>query len=133
MAIQTGVSVERFLANERAAVIDGEKVPFEFCIFTGPSPALARLLPASEALIDYAAKLRSIEYLGAACLIFTSDQSLGDFYWINVNEPGAPYLVFIQHTNLVDKSFYGGKNVYYIERTPYFPLPGGAAYRGHVL
>jgi len=114
VAVQTGVSVERFLAGERAAVINGEKIPFEFCIFTGPSPALARLLPASEPLIDYAAKLRSIEYLGAACLIFTSDQSLGDFYWVNVNEPGAPYLVFIQHTNLVDKGFYGGKNVYYI-------------------
>jgi len=114
VAIRTGASVERFLADERAAIINGEQVPFEFCIFTGPSPALARLLPASEALIDYAAKLRSIEYLGAACLVFTSEQNLGDFYWVNVNEPGAPYLLFIQHTNLVDKSLYGGKNVYYI-------------------
>ena len=59
-------------------------------------------------------KLRSIEYLGAVCLIFTSDQNLGDFYWVNVNEPGAPFLVFINHTRLVDKNFYGGKNVYYI-------------------
>jgi protoporphyrinogen oxidase len=112
--IQTGATVEKFFADERAAVINGEKVPFDFCIFTGPSPALAKLLPASEALNEYAMKLRSIEYLGAACLIFTSDQSLGDFYWTNVNEARAPFLVFIQHTNLVDKKNYGGKNVYYI-------------------
>jgi len=112
--IQTGATVEKFSAEERAAVINGEKVSFDFCLFTGPSPAFAKLLPAQNSFNDYAAKLRSIEYLGAICLIFTSDQSLGDFYWVNVNEPDAPFLVFIQHTRLVGKENYGGKNVYYI-------------------
>ena len=65
-------------------------------------------------LQDYAASLRRIEYLGAVCLVFTSDQELGGYYWINVNEPDAPFLVFLNHTKLVDKSFYGGKHVYYI-------------------
>ena len=111
--IQTGATVGK-ISGDRTAVINGEIVPFDFCIFTGPSPAFAKLLPAQESLDDYAAKLRSIEYLGAACLIFTSDQELGDFYWINVNEPDAPFLVFLNHTRLVDKSFYGGNNVYYV-------------------
>ena len=114
VTIQTAATVEKFADGERAAFISGEKVPFDFCLFTGPSPALAKLLPAEAALAGYAAQLRSIEYLGAACVIFTSDQSLGDFYWVNVNAPDAPFLVFIQHTNLVDKKTYGGKNVYYI-------------------
>jgi protoporphyrinogen oxidase len=112
--IQAGATVEKFLADERAAVINGATAPFDFCIFTGPSPTFAKLLPAQKSLDDYAAKLRRIEYLGAACLIFTSDQELGDFYWINVNEPSAPFLVFLNHTRLVGKDFYGGKNVYYI-------------------
>jgi protoporphyrinogen oxidase len=112
--ILTRAPVEKFFADERAAQVNGEKIPFDFCLFTGPSPALAKLLPAGEKLNAYAEKLRSIEYLGAACLVFTSGQSLGDFYWINVNEPGAPFLVFIQHTNFIDKNLYGGKNVYYI-------------------
>jgi protoporphyrinogen oxidase len=111
--IQTGATVKK-ISGGRDAVINGETVPFDFCIFTGPSPAFARLLPAQDSLNDYAAKLRSIEYLGAACLVFTSDQNLGDFYWVNVNEPDAPFLVFLNHTRLADKSFYGGKNVYYI-------------------
>ena len=102
------------ITDERTAVINGETVSFDYCLFTGPSPAFAKLLPAQDSLNDYAAKLRSIEYLAAACLIFTSDQSLGDFYWVNVNEPDAPFLVFIQHTNLVGPKTYGGKNVYYI-------------------
>jgi len=111
--IRTGATVEKISA-ERTAVINGVTEPFDFCLFTGPSPAFARLLPASETFNDYVAKLRSIDYLGAACLIFTSEQSLGDFYWVNVNEPDAPFLVFIQHTRLVDRENYGGKNVYYI-------------------
>lgn len=112
--ILTGSPVEAFCADERAAMVKGEKIPFDFCVFTGPSPALAKLLPADEKLSGYAAQLRSVDYLGAACLIFTSTQSLGNFYWVNVNESGAPFLVFIQHTNLVDRNLYGGKNVYYI-------------------
>ena len=46
--------------------------------------------------------------------VFTSEQNLGDFYWVNVNEPGAPFLVFLNHTRLVDKSHYQNKHVYYI-------------------
>jgi protoporphyrinogen oxidase len=67
-----------------------------------------------DSLRDYAARLRSIEYLGAICLVFTSDQNLGDYYWVNVNEPDAPFLVFLNHTRLVDNRTYGGKYVYYI-------------------
>jgi protoporphyrinogen oxidase len=112
--IRTGARLEKFCEDERAAVINGEKFNFDFCLFTGPSPALAKLLPAPASLADYSAKLQSVDYLGAACLVFTSDQSLGEFYWVNVNEPDAPFLVFIQHTRLVDKKNYGGKHVYYI-------------------
>jgi protoporphyrinogen oxidase len=111
--IQTRATVEK-ISGEHTAIINGETVPFDFCIFTGPSPALAQLLPEQDSLVEYKAGLRSIGYLGAACLIFTSDQSLGDFYWVNVNEPDAPFLVFIEHTHLVGKDCYGGKNVYYI-------------------
>jgi protoporphyrinogen oxidase len=112
--IRTRRTVETFSNDGHAAIVNGEKVPFDFCVFTGPSPTFAGLLPAQESLNDYAARLRSIEYLGAVCLIFTSDQCLGDIYWVNVNEPNAPFLVFLNHTQLVDKSFYGGKYVYYI-------------------
>jgi protoporphyrinogen oxidase len=111
--ILTGTAVEK-ISGERTAVINGATVAFDACVFTGPSPAFARLLPAQASLNEYAAKLRSIEYLGAICLVFTSDQQLGDFYWVNVNEADAAFLVFIQHTRLVGKEAYGGKNVYYI-------------------
>lgn len=120
--IQTGAAVDRFVAERRVAVIQGQEVPFDSCVFTGSSGALAGLLPKDGAYDDYRQKLRSIGYLGAVCLVFTSDQDLGDIYWINVNETGAPFLVFIQQTNLVNKDFYGGKHVYYIGA--YLPVDG---------
>lgn len=113
VAIRTQAAVEK-ISGDRTAVINGATEAFDVCLFTGPSPAFARLLPARESLKDYAAKLGSIDYLGAICLVFTSDQDLGDYYWVNVNEPDAPFLVFINHTRLVDKSTYGGRHVYYI-------------------
>jgi protoporphyrinogen oxidase len=113
VTLRTGVTVEK-ITGDHTAVLNGETVPFDACLFTGPSPAFAALLPSRESLRDYAAKLRSLEYLGATCLVFTSDQNLGDYYWINVNEPDAPFLVFLNHTRLMDPSHYGGKHVYYL-------------------
>jgi len=120
--IRTGATVENFSPGVRAAVIQGTTVPFDYCIFTGPSPALARLLPADEALHSYAQQLAGIGYLGAVCLVFTSDQGLGDFYWVNISEPDSPFLVFIHHTQLVGRNFYGGKHVYYLGA--YLPADG---------
>ena len=114
VAIQTGSAVDKFSAQNRVAVINGKEIAFDACVFTGSSSAFAGLLPAGNEYNEYARKLRSIGYLGAICLVFTSDQDLGDFYWVNVNEPDAPFLVFIQQTNLVDAANYGGKHVYYI-------------------
>lgn len=120
--IQTGARVEKFSVAGNSAIVNGQPVPFDFCLFTGPSPAFANLLPAGGACDDYARQLRSIEYLGAICLVFVSDQNLGDFYWVNVNEPEAPFLVFLNHTRLVDKSHYQNRHVYYIGAYP--PVDG---------
>jgi protoporphyrinogen oxidase len=113
VTIKTGATVDR-IAGNRMAVVNGATEPFDACIFTGSSAAFARLLPAEGTPAGYGEKLASIGYLGAVCLVFTSDQALGDAYWVNVNEPGAPFLVFINHSRLVGRELYGGKHVYYI-------------------
>jgi protoporphyrinogen oxidase len=113
VVIQTGAVVEK-ISEGRTAIVNGKEIPFGYCLFTGPSSAFARLLPDVPSFQEYARLLRSIEYLGAICLVFVTEQNLGDFYWVNVNEPGAPFLVFINHTRLVDKSHYQNKHVYYI-------------------
>jgi protoporphyrinogen oxidase len=95
-------------------LVGGETIPFDYCIFTGSCPALARLLPPGGEFAEYGRQLRAINYLGAVCLVFASEQDLGDYYWLNINEPNAPFLVFINHTRFIDRSHYQGKHVYYI-------------------
>jgi len=63
---------------------------------------------------SYNQKLSTIQYIGAICLVFTSSQSLSKYYWHNIHDSLAPFLVFIQHTNLVGTQSYQGQNVYYI-------------------
>ena len=112
--IQCNRRVDHILADERALLIEGKKVPFDACIFTGACSAFANLLPAQPSLEDYRARLNSIVYIGAVCMVFVSEQDMGEHYWLNINEPDAPFLVFIHHTRLVDKSVYRGKHVYYL-------------------
>ena len=64
--------------------------------------------------ILYTGALKNIEYLGAICVVFTSEQSLSPYYWHNINDTDSPFVAFVQHTNLVDKKNYGNKHVYYL-------------------
>ena len=114
--MHSGTRVESldFEGPKKALLHNGEVLPFDLCLFTGPSGALARLLPARPELAGYKSKLESIEYLGAVCLVFVSDQKIGDHYWLNIHEEGAPFLLFINHTLLVGTDLYQGKHVYYI-------------------
>ncbi|MEI7603602.1 MAG: NAD(P)/FAD-dependent oxidoreductase [bacterium] len=88
---------------------------FHKVIITIPSFSLARIIEGNVfGIEDYIKKLDSIDYIGAVVAIFTSDQELGKYYWNNINDTNIPFLAFINHTKLVDKSVYNNKNIYYI-------------------
>lgn len=114
--ILTGKAVAQltFGPGRQVLLADGQAVDFDQCLFTGSSAAFARLLPAGVVPDDYRHKLESIAYLGAICLVFVTDQSIADQYWLNIHEDGAPFLLFIQHTRLVGTEMYQGRHVYYI-------------------
>lgn len=58
--------------------------------------------------------IKEVEYLGAITLVFSSEQNLSKYYWHNINDLNSPFVAFIQHTNLVDKSKYNSKHIYYL-------------------
>jgi len=58
--------------------------------------------------------IKNIDYIGAVDLVFTSKQSLSNYYWHNINDLNSPFLALIQHTNLIDKENYNGNHVYYL-------------------
>lgn len=111
-----GTKVDSIESIERGKVcvgLDGVKHEFDQVLAT-VSNRIFSYFVREQSLEDYKSKLEAIEYLGAMCLVFTSDQKLGDYYWVNVNEDHAEFLVFIRHTKLVDSERYGGKEVYYV-------------------
>jgi protoporphyrinogen oxidase len=57
---------------------------------------------------------KNVEYLGAINLVFSSKQSLSEYYWHNINDLKSPFLVMVQHTNLMGNNEYNGKNIYYL-------------------
>lgn len=115
--IITNVNIEAVRSvNGRATImVDGKEQVFDKCIATVPSHVFAKLIDGDKATRPaYLKQLTSIDYLGARLLIFSSSQELSPYYWHNINDMDLPFLVFINHTNLIDKKNYGSKYIYYI-------------------
>ncbi len=60
--------------------------------------------------------LRRIEYLANVCVVLQLNRPLSDTYWLNVNDPGFPFVGVMEHTNLVPAETYGGKHVVFLSR-----------------
>lgn len=48
------------------------------------------------------------DWLGAHCVVLGLDRPLTDVYWLNVNDPGYPFLALVDHGNFMPPSDYGG-------------------------
>lgn len=92
-----------------------EREHFDRVLCTIPSDAFARLIEGHDAVpASTLRQLRSVSYLGAVCLLFSSTQDLSPFYWTNCLDEDAPFVVFIQHTKFIPSTQYRGKHVYYM-------------------
>ena len=56
----------------------------------------------------YADQLSSIDYLANICVVLELTRSLSELYWMNVNDPGFPFVGIIEHTNLDQADFPAG-------------------------
>lgn len=117
--IETGVDIAEIksLSSDKVKIVfsDGKSRTFDSCIATTPSHVFAKLAANNKKITpSYVKRLESIDYLGARLLIFSSDQDLSEYYWHNVNDINLPFLVFINHTKLIDKQQYNNKYIYYI-------------------
>ncbi|KAG0944365.1 hypothetical protein G6F31_014607 [Rhizopus arrhizus] len=57
-------------------------------------------------------------------MVLSLDRSLSDTYWLNVNDPGFPYVGVIEHTNFEPPSSYGGRHIVYLSKylPPHHPM-----------
>lgn len=84
---------------------------FDRVLLTTPSHIATKLLSFPK---SYEKKLRSIPHLWAQLLILETGQPILDkTYWLNINDRSFPFLALVQHTNMIDKKWYGGHHIAY--------------------
>lgn len=93
------------------ATEEGER-RFDRVISTLPPRLLCRLAPGLPD--DYRARYDWGRAYGAHCLILALDRPLTDAYWMNVNDPGYPFLALVEHTNYMPPGDYGGRRLIYL-------------------
>ena len=65
---------------------------------------------------EYAAGLRRVQYLANICVVLELNKSLSDIYWLNINDPGFPFVGVIEHTNFEPASTYSGRHIVYLSK-----------------
>ena len=79
------------------------------------SPGLMQRL-APELPDSYLSQLASLRHMGAVVMTVALDRPLlKHTYWVNVPKTeGLPFLVLVEHTNMIDPSHYGGDHLLYL-------------------
>lgn len=95
--------------------LNGDKYRPNNLIFTGAPSQLPPLIT-NNIHTEWSNKLEAVDYLANICLILLLDRSLSETYWLNVNDPGFPFVGVIEHTNLVSETNYGDLHVVYLSR-----------------
>ena len=119
-------------ARVNRVIVDGEKATglevqlgrdaepenrgYDVVIATTPSYVFTRLVPPMPE--EYQELLTSVNYLSAVLIVLELDRPLTEKYWINIADNDMPFVGIIEHTNMIDKSLYGGRHVVYISNYP---------------
>ncbi|GAB4122342.1 MAG: NAD(P)/FAD-dependent oxidoreductase [Roseiflexaceae bacterium] len=103
---QTGWRVRAGGAKPRQ--IDADRV-----IVTGSPGLLSALVPKLPS--DYLGKLSNLKSMGAVVLTMALRQQLltDGTYWLMPPKTEFPFLALVEHTNFVNRKFYGGDHVVY--------------------
>ncbi|OGK40700.1 hypothetical protein A2954_05570 [Candidatus Roizmanbacteria bacterium RIFCSPLOWO2_01_FULL_37_12] len=63
----------------------------------------------------YLQRFSKLKYLHAVVLILETKKPILDkTYWLNICTPKLPLMIVAQHTNFIDKKYYGGKHIAYV-------------------
>jgi len=86
---------------------------YDKAVFTGAPAQLCGLcgFPA-----DYAEKAGYTKYKSNICMTVITRQQVSDYYWITVAQRDAPFVLFIEHTNLVKDPAYKDQHIIYLSR-----------------
>lgn len=87
-------------------------------ISTLPTRLTVNLTPELQGA--FADRYGQLESYGAQCVVLTLDRPLTDAYWLNINDPGYPFMALVEHTNYMPPEDYGGRHILYLGN--YLPM-----------
>jgi protoporphyrinogen oxidase len=123
--VETACPVRRIcVENGRATGIelnDGRNVAADAVIACLPSE---RFLPMAPDLgAEYERRVKAARWQWALCYVLALKEPLSPIYWLNISDPGVPFIAVIEHTNFIEKERYGGLNLVYLSNylTPNHP------------
>ena len=108
----TNSAVEKIAAGGGGGyVVNGKSYD---CVLSTVAYPVFREIAADVLPESYLHRLGAIQYTGTRCMTLVLDRSFMPVYWLNVGDPDIPFGGLIEHTNMIDKSVYDGKNILYI-------------------
>ena len=91
---------------------DGRDWPADAVIACVPSE---RFLPIAPPLgAEYERRVGAARWQWALCYVLALKESLSPIYWLNISDPGTPFIAVVEHTNLIERERYGGLNLVYL-------------------
>lgn len=115
-------TIRRGLEGQVILMVNGQEEVFDKVVVTTPTRIFTGLakdeLP--EEYVQKYAGPNSIEHYGAHCVILSLKKQFFKTYWLNVNDPGYPFLAVVEHTNFMPPSEYDGQNLVYLGN--YLPM-----------
>ncbi len=119
--VELGAEVRSIRSDAGRVVVEtgsGEEV-FDAVLATTPTRLFMRL--AADLPETYRSAYDHGDFYGAHSVILGLDRPLlNGIYWLNVNDPGFPFLAVVEHTNYMPASDYGGMHIVYLGN--YLPM-----------
>lgn len=114
--------VQKITKNKHFAIEleDSSVFDFDKVICTLPTGLFIKITP--DLPQSYRNKLIKLEGLAALTMVISLKNKFfkDNTYWLNVNERRLPFLAVVEHTNLVDPSYYNNEHLLYVGN--YLPL-----------
>jgi protoporphyrinogen oxidase len=109
-----GETVEGIKEEKGKIKVSTQKKTYEFdkVLVTLPTNLFFNLTP--QLSFEFKARYQWQDYFGAQTLVLTLKKKVTDYYWVNISDPGFPFLVFVEHTNFIPPSDYGGAHLIYL-------------------
>lgn len=111
-------SIGRGQGGKLCVDVGNETLEVDRVISTLPTRLTIQLTPDLQG--EFADRYGRLDSYGAHCVILTLDRRLTDVYWLNINDPGYPFLALVEHTNYMPPEDYGGRHLVYLGN--YLPM-----------